>query len=193
MEAHHPYHRALSCDSGGLRLKIERCCVGLSLWPCEMYSIISALCLISVRLCLSPPLSQSRVRQSPLPSLRSQTLWAPPTPSAACWVSPNPAPRARGVTMTVRIRSNERDATQLALFCFIVAGHGRKMEDGRGCCFIFWPKNILFLLVLEHIIVFSNSDTFFRLMFSLCCIQCISILPEISCLEMLKNTSNSFI
>ena len=76
------------------------------------------LCVSNVSLFLS--LSQSPVRQSPLPSLHSQTLWAPPTPSAACWGSPSRAPRARGTTMTVRVRSHEGGTTRRHHFCSIV-------------------------------------------------------------------------
>lgn len=47
-------------------------------------------------------LPQSPVQPSPLPSPLSPTLWAPPTPSAACWESLNPPARARGATTTVR-------------------------------------------------------------------------------------------
>lgn len=67
-------------------------------------------------ICLCFSLSQSPVLQSLPPNLHSRTLWAPPTPSAACWVS-SPAPRARGTMMTVRLRSNERDTTLRANLC----------------------------------------------------------------------------
>lgn len=49
---------------------------------------------------------QSPAQPSPLQNLRSLTLWAPPTPSMACWASPNPARMARGAMMTVRTESN---------------------------------------------------------------------------------------
>ncbi len=137
---HHQCHQAWSCDSVGLRLKIKdyyaHCCAGLSLWPwsndtTDMYSMISDPCLNFVCLCLSD--SQSPVQLSPLPSRLSQTLWAPPTPSVACWASPNPVPRARGATTTVRSRSSGRGATHwLHLF---YCGSAR-MEAYQMCSFL---------------------------------------------------------